>query len=55
MLMISADEVLHRKELTDVIIWEVHGFPHTFLTVREIATKHMVRGKSGKSIIILFP
>ena len=42
---------IHRKKLTDVIIWEVHGFPHKFSTVRENATKPMVWGKSGKLIL----
>ena len=36
-------------------IWDMHGFPHKFPTVRENATKLMVRGKPGKSITILFP
>ena len=30
----------------------MHGFPHKFPTVPENATKPMVWGKSGKSIII---
>ena len=45
----------HKKKLTDVIIWEMHGFLHKFPTVRENATKPMVWGKPGKSITILFP
>ena len=36
-------------------IWEMHGFPHKFLTALENATKPMVRGNSGKLILILFP
>ena len=32
----------HRKKLTNAIIWEIHGFPHKFPTVRENATKPMV-------------
>ena len=36
-------------------IWEMHGFPCTFPTVRENSTKPMVWGKSKKSITILFP
>ena len=44
-----------RKKLTNVIIWEMHGFPHKFSTVRENATKPMVWGKSGKLMLILFP
>ena len=47
--------VSHRKKLTDIIIWEVHGFPHKFPTVRENAIKPMVWRKSGKLILILFP
>ena len=34
--------VMHRIKLTDVIIWEMHGFPHTFPALRENATKPMV-------------
>ena len=45
----------HRKKLTNVVIWEMHGFPHKFPTVRENATKAMVWGKSGKLVLILFP
>ena len=45
----------HRKKLTNVVIWEMHGFPHKFPTVRENATKVMVWGKSGKLVLILFP
>ena len=33
---------LHRKKLTDAIIWKMHGFPHKLPTVRENATKPMV-------------
>ena len=47
--------VSHRKKLTHVIIWEVHGFPHKFHIVRGNATKPMVWGKPGKLILILFP
>ena len=47
--------LFHRKKLTDVIIWEMHGFLHKFSTVRENATKPMVWGKSGEPILILFP
>ena len=36
-------------------IWEMHGFPHKFPTVRENAIKPLVWGKSGKLILILFP
>ena len=36
-------------------IWEMHGFPHKFPRVQENATKPVVWGKSGKSIMILFP
>ena len=36
-------------------IWEMHGFPHKFLTLRENATKPIIWGKSGKFILILFP
>ena len=46
---------VHRKKITNVIIWEMHGFPHKFTTVRENATKIMVWRKSGKLILILFP
>ena len=46
---------MNRKKLTNLIIWEMHGFSHQFLTVRENATKPMVWGKSGKMILILFP
>ena len=36
-------------------IWEIHGFPHKFPTLRENETKPMVSGKSGKLILMLFP
>ena len=36
-------------------IWEMHGFPHKFPTIRENATKPMAWGKSGKLIPTLFP
>ena len=45
----------HRKKLTNVIIREMHGFPHKFPTVQENAIKRMVWGMSGKLILILFP
>ena len=35
------------------MIWEMHGFPHKFPTVRENATKPIVWGKSWKLILIL--
>ena len=38
-----------------ISIWEMHGFPHKFLTLRKNATKPMVQGKSGKLVLILFP
>ena len=37
------------------IIWEMHGFPHQFLIVRENATKRIVLGEPGKLVLILFP
>ena len=36
-------------------MWEMHGFPHKFTTVRENATKIMVWRKPGKLILVLFP
>ena len=36
-------------------IWEMHGFPHKFPTVRENATKLIIWEKSGKFMFILFP
>ena len=47
--------LFHRKKLTDVIIWEMHGFLHKFPTVRENATKPMVWGKSGGTDTHPFP
>ena len=38
--------IRHRKILTNVVIWEIHGFPHKFPTVRENATK---------LVLMLFP
>ena len=46
---------VHWKKITNVIMWEMHGFPHKFTTVRENATKIMVWRKPGKLILILFP
>ena len=37
------------------IIWEIHGFPHQFLIVRENATKPFVWGEPGKLVLTLFP
>ena len=37
------------------IIWEMHGFPHQFLIVRENATKLTVWDETGKLVLILFP
>ena len=54
-LFALAEYQMPQEKLTDVIIWEMHGFPHKFPTVRENATKPMVWGKSGKLILILFP
>ena len=45
----------HRRKLTNVIIWEMHGFSHQSPTLRENATKPMVWEKSGKLVLILFP
>ena len=36
------------------IIWEMHGFPHQFLIVRENATKLTVWDETGKLVLILF-
>ena len=44
--------IRHRKILTNVVIWEIHGFPHKFPAVRENATKPLVSGKSGKLMLI---
>ena len=54
-ILLSVNMVTSIVILTDVIIWEMHGFPHKFPTVRENATKPMVREKSGKSITMLLP
>ena len=37
------------------IIWEMHGFPHQFLIVRENSTKLIAWGEPGKLVLILFP
>ena len=37
------------------VIWEMHGFPHQFLIVRENATKPFGWGEPGKLVLILFP
>ena len=37
------------------IIWEMHGFPNQFHIVQENATKLIVWGEPGKSVLILFP
>ena len=37
------------------IIWEMHGFPYQFPTLRENVTKPTVRGEPGKLVLILFP
>ena len=37
------------------IIWEMHGFPSQFHIVQENATKLIVWGEPGKSVLILFP
>ena len=41
--------------MVDLHIWEMHGFPHQFLIVRENATKPIVWGDPGKLVLILFP
>ena len=37
------------------IIWEMHGFPYQFPTLRENVTKPTMRGEPGKLVLILFP
>ena len=37
------------------VIWEMHGFPHQFLIVRENASKPFVLGEPGKLVLIIFP
>ena len=44
---------LHTEKLTNVIIWEMHGFSHKFPQYRKM--QPMVWGKSEKLIFILFP
>ena len=46
---------LHRKKLTNLIIWEMHGFSHQFPIARKNATKPTVWGGPGKLVLILFP
>ena len=54
-MITSVNFFLYRKKFTNVITWELYGFPNKFPTVRENTTKPMVWGKSGKLVLILFP
>ena len=48
--------LVHRKKLINLMIWrEMFGFSHQFPIAWENATKPIVWGESGKSVIILFP
>ena len=46
--------LIHRKKLTNLIIWEMHGFSLQFRMTQENATKPIVRGEPGKLVLILF-
>ena len=45
----------HRKNLANLIIWEMHGLSRQYPIAWENATKPIVWGKPGKLIFILFP
>ena len=51
----NVQTVSHKKKLTNVIIWEMHEFPHQFPILRENATTPIVWSEPGKLILILFP
>ena len=38
------------KKIANLIIWEMHGFSHPFLIIRENATKPIVWGKLGNLV-----
>ena len=48
-------KLFHRKKLTNLITWEMHGISHQFPIVWENATKPTIWGEPGKLVIILFP
>ena len=46
--------ILHRKKLTNLIIWEMHGISHQYPVAWENATKPIVWGRPGKLVIFFF-